>query len=406
MRDADQAKFPATTLYSTLSATLAAFTLSLVSAPCKSTDGSVPRPARAALAQLADPAGYRACTWDLLQDVFGRDYWRQSFHRYADRVGILIRGQYPDVGAARIAEFAAALRELIDRLLLTPDPGQPLDVYTIVAAEQALLAAWGFDDPYQDIKVRENHAALALLPRLLADLDIMPDDRQFEMIVSGLLAGNRFDLGAEVTAREFFNGDADFFRWRAAQPARPWLVDDVDAWRRRWRVGGGAYRHVLFFVDNAGADFVLGCLPLMRWMLRHGPRVTLAANSRPALNDITAGELVELLASVADFDDEIARAMADARLDVLETGSGTSLIDLSNLLPAFVQQSRGADLLILHGMGRALESNYDARFTCDALWTATIKDELVAKRQGGKMFDCVFRFQASAPELAPMRPKQ
>ena len=49
------------------------------------------------------------------------------------------------------------------------------------------------------------------------------------------------------------------------------------------------------FVDNAGADIVLGMLPLAREALRMGANVDLVANELPALNDITAVELRELL---------------------------------------------------------------------------------------------------------------
>jgi hypothetical protein len=44
-------------------------------------------------------------------------------------------------------------------------------------------------------------------------------------------------------------------------------------------------------------------------------------------------------------------------------------------------------------MGRGVESNLDAEFTCDALNIAMIKDEIVAKQVGGKLFDVVCRFR-------------
>lgn len=49
------------------------------------------------------------------------------------------------------------------------------------------------------------------------------------------------------------------------------------------------------FVDNAGADVVLGMLPFARELLRMGADVIIAANSQPAINDITAPELIRLL---------------------------------------------------------------------------------------------------------------
>jgi hypothetical protein len=44
-------------------------------------------------------------------------------------------------------------------------------------------------------------------------------------------------------------------------------------------------------------------------------------------------------------------------------------------------------------MGRAVESNLDAQFTCDALNIAMIKDEVIARRAGGRLFDVILRFR-------------
>lgn len=50
---------------------------------------------------------------------------------------------------------------------------------------------------------------------------------------------------------------------------------------------GPVYQHIVMFVDNSGADIVLGVLPFVRELMRMGSRVTLAANTYPALNDVT-----------------------------------------------------------------------------------------------------------------------
>jgi hypothetical protein len=70
---------------------------------------------------------------------------------------------------------------------------------------------------------------------------------------------------------------------------------------------------VIAFVDNAGADIVLGMLPLARELLRMGSEVVLAANTQPAINDITAAELRAVVAA-AVRDDPILRAAWDAGL--------------------------------------------------------------------------------------------
>jgi type II pantothenate kinase len=45
-------------------------------------------------------------------------------------------------------------------------------------------------------------------------------------------------------------------------------------------------------------------------------------------------------------------------------------------------------------MGRSVESNHEAKFDCDCLKIALLKDAAVAERIGGKIFDAVCRFEA------------
>ena len=52
---------------------------------------------------------------------------------------------------------------------------------------------------------------------------------------------------------------------------------------------------------GAGADVVLGMIPLARELLRMGSEVVMVANSLPAINDVTTAELRTLLDSVCDI---------------------------------------------------------------------------------------------------------
>ena len=54
---------------------------------------------------------------------------------------------------------------------------------------------------------------------------------------------------------------------------------------------------------------------------------------------------------------------------------------------------RDADLVVLEGMGRGVESNLMAEFSCDAINLAMIKDFIIAKRLNGKLYDVVCRFR-------------
>lgn len=56
-------------------------------------------------------------------------------------------------------------------------------------------------------------------------------------------------------------------------------MDDFDAFKERMLGSGdkkfGPYKRALLFVDNSGADIVLGMLPLARELLRRGTEVSL-----------------------------------------------------------------------------------------------------------------------------------
>lgn len=349
----------------------------------------------ACLAQLVDSRHYRACDWDLKADAAGRAYWLRLFRWHVDAVVIPhIRRVYAQPDADALAEFRTQYLAAFDEIESRPESFERLDVLFFTEQRERLARQYGWTDPFADVKRHENEAAVALLPETLAELDAAAEPRRRELLTVGLMAGNIFDLGSRATVERHQQGDAAFGQARAAQPPRPWHIDDVDAWWQRW--SARPYRHAVFFVDNAGGDVLLGCLPLARWMMQAGACVTLAANSAPALNDITAAELEPLVQRCAACDGVLAAAVRERRLSVLPTGSTAPLLDLTRLAPEFVAATRAADLLILHGMGRAIESNYEARCACDVLRTAVLKDEGVAARLGGRLFDCVFRLSAPA----------
>jgi len=51
------------------------------------------------------------------------------------------------------------------------------------------------------------------------------------------------------------------------------------------------------------------------------------------------------------------------------------------------------DLLILEGMGRALHTNLQAKFNCECLKLAVIKNRWLAQRLGGGMFSVLCQYE-------------
>ena len=152
---------------------------------------------------------------------------------------------------------------------------------------------------------------------------------------------------------------------------------------------GPKHKKAVFFIDNAGSDFLLGAIPMIRWFAMRGTKVIVAANERPTLNDMTIYDVNAWWPKIV----EAEPSLATLSIERISTGTGEPLIDLSEVSAELNQASADADLVILEGMGRGVESNLDACFCCDALNLAMIKDVMVARRNHGKVFDVVCRFR-------------
>jgi len=292
--------------------------------------------------------------------------------------------------AERFAErWTAALAAL--EVPAANEHDDPLCCLKLCSLRDTLLREAGFADCFAAVKAAENSSALTHLPSLLAELDALEGEEQLLALVQGAFAGNIFDLGAANTAALFASGALDFRATRAKLQPRPWVVDCFDALAARW--AAGPHKLAVMFVDNSGADFVLGMLPLARALAQRGTRVILAANSVASINDVTAAELDAFLPRAAAVDPPLAAALADGRLRVVASGSDLPVIDLRRISPQLAAESAEADFVILEGMGRGIESNLRADFRCDVLCIGMIKHAEVAEAIGGApLFGCVCRF--------------
>jgi type II pantothenate kinase len=347
-----------------------------------------------AFSKLLDPPTYVACAWDLAADGDGRVYWVEFFKRHLRtilKLGVeaeLARGVAESDSQGRATRCAAEFDARFDAFHNDPPSAGRVTILTLDEWRDQVLRKHGFVDPFVDLKNRENERMLPLLPTVCAQVDAMDIADQVRAIVDGIFAGNIFDMGAEATAKAFLKQSPDFFATRENLPPRPWLIDDYDALAERL-LRGPAHRKAVFFIDNAGSDFLLGALPMMRWLARRGTRVVLAANERPTLNDMTIHDVNAWWGRIV----EAEPSLRDLPIQRVSTGTGEPLIDLSEVSNELNAASEDADLVVLEGMGRGVESNLDAQFSCDALNIAMLKDTAVARRNGGKVFDVVCRFR-------------
>lgn len=69
----------------------------------------------------------------------------------------------------------------------------------------------------------------------------------------------------------------------------------------------------------------------------------------------------------------------------------SNMIFFQSLVDAMMEQN--VDLIVLEGMGRAIHTNLYARFQCETLKVAVLKNRWLAQRLGGEMFAVIFKYE-------------
>ena len=385
------------------------------------------------------PDRYEPNIIDMLESREEREYWLDTLHRLSpglvekavESETALKEGGISEDIIERGEAFRAVFAAHLDRLREEPAAYGRIGLSGLFEMREECLRAFGFSDAYFFEKQRENAAALAVLPDLLAELDGMNDERRLLALVEGVLAGNIFDWGSQNCVNLYKNGTIlDIYRNARSSVTRPWAVDCFDMLNAKLcrkaksnsygenaasaasHVESGIYTHdyrkALMFCDNSGADVVLGMIPFARELLRRGTDVCLVANSLPAINDVTANEMWEVVLLAAEKCEILARALnttagvsdhsknhrPTGSLTVCASGSGSPCLDFRRISSELCVAAQGVDLIVLEGMGRAVHTNYAATFSCDTLKLAMIKNSHLAKRLfNGSIYDCVCKFE-------------
>ncbi|KAL3015741.1 hypothetical protein AAZX31_06G173700 [Glycine max] len=373
---------------------------------------------------LADPKLYDPNTIDL-SDHSELEYWLTILSEHLpDLVDKAVASEGGTDDAKRRGDaFARAFSAHLARLMEEPSAYGKLGLANLLEMREECLREFQFVDAYRSIKQRENEASLAVLPDLLVELDSMDEESRLLTLIEGVLAANIFDWGSRACVDLYHKGTIiEIYRMSRNKMCRPWRVDDFDDFKERMLGTGDKkmphHKRALLFVDNSGADIVLGMLPLARELLRRGTEVVLVANSLPALNDVTAMELPDIVAEAAKHCDILRRAaeagglLVDAMINtsdsskenpssvplmVVENGCGSPCIDLRQVSSELAAAAKDADLIILEGMGRALHTNLNARFKRDALKLAMVKNQRLAEKLvKGNIYDCICKYEPAS----------
>lgn len=265
------------------------------------------------------------------------------------------------------------------------------------------MRASGFSDPFLPIKKKENDKALSFLPEILSEIDAEQQlNLRWELIIRGICAANIFDLGAPHTTDLYHStGGVSFHDTREKLLERPWVIDTMDNLVTAFSSRQIRYKKAYLFVDNSGSDIVLGMIPFARELLRQFlvEKVVLTANEKPSINDITAAELDALFPRISSIDDVLCKAISTGKLVVVSSGNDLPVIDLSCVSQELAEEAADDDaqevLVVLEGMGRSIETNLNAKLSCDCLKIGMVKHQEVAAALGGRMLDCVVKFERS-----------
>ncbi|MCK4305994.1 MAG: DUF89 family protein [Candidatus Eisenbacteria sp.] len=266
-------------------------------------------------------------------------------------------------------------------------------IHEVTLIRDNLLRSNGLIDPYWEIKARE---AERLMPQARGALREAWESGGGESgkpalagLLAGMLGGNLFDLGSRSTQEAFCKGQLDTeaacarFRPWVAQTLRDMEPEAADLlFPRPRQLGEPPEGRVILFADNAGADFLLGVLPMALFLARRW-EVWIAVNSLPSSSDIAIEEACALLAGLrSGAEDPVALAMHSGRLRLVASGTGSPGIDLRYVGAELNRVAHDASWILLEGQGRGIETNWTTRFRCTVFRLAVVKDALVAQELG------------------------
>ncbi|KAG2706261.1 hypothetical protein I3760_05G095800 [Carya illinoinensis] len=287
--------------------------------------------------------------------------------------------------------FAQRYAEILEDFKKDPEShGGPPDGILLCRLREQVLRELGFRDIFKKVKDEENAKAISLFADVIHLSDAIEDEgKRLENLVRGIFAGNIFDLGSAQLAEVFSKDGMSFLASHQNLVPRPWVIDDLDIFKLKW--SKKPWKKAIIFVDNSGADIILGILPFARELLRQGTQVVLAANDLPSINDVTYPELVEIISKLKDEHGQLM-GVDTSNLLIANSGNDLPVIDLTRVSQELAYLASDVDLVMLEGMGRGIETNLYARFKCDSLKIGLVKHPEVAQFLGGRLYDCVFKY--------------
>ena len=343
---------------------------------------------------LREPDSYNPDTWDVGLCPEAKQYWvDQSLDCFDHAVDYMLSVAC-QANKEKLTEIIASakvvFRQEVDAIA-NQSADTPIAISDFDTLRFETLSDFNIVDPYLKLKAKENISASRHYHRLITAHDKLPNKQLIKVLTQGIFAGNIFDMGQkEIIDKMARDGGLDFYKTMDELPPRPWCVDHFDQWSQYYL--SGEIKRVMMFVDNAGADFILGCLPMARQLAKGGATVYIVANDHPAINDMTVNECQTVLEALTRDDEMLSFLLQTNRIQVIGDGGHLPQVKLDDISETCNAVTTGVNLLIFVGMGRALETNYHALFKCPTLKLAMLKSGWHAEQFDGKKYGVVCRF--------------
>ncbi|CAG8442127.1 6555_t:CDS:10 [Acaulospora colombiana] len=349
--------------------------------------------------KLHDLTNYNPDT-AMLTDSVSQHYWidvlednLQSLVELAIKWNSNGDDQKQDV-QTRASTFDTLFRSHLTRLRDHPTMYGALTIRNLLNLREQCLHEIGFPDIFAKVKAGENKTALRDLKDLLEKVDSVQDvEGKIEFLIDNMLAGNMFDWGSSQTLEMLRKGELTFEAARK-KIRKPEHLNKLRLFTERITSRAKPkLKKAVIFVDNSGADIVLGVIPFARFLISMDMDVILAANSFPAVNDVTFDELLEIMTEVSEMDTLLGIAWTNKKLSVMATGSSSPCLDLRRINDDLAEACKDVDFVLLEGMGRAIHTNYNARFSCDSLKIAVFKSTATALEFGVRLHDAMILYE-------------
>ncbi len=351
-------------------------------------------PDTAVFSALLDRDNYMPGLWDLVADEEARRYWMTALRKNSRHM----LDSYTEKASPEMHEKCrrAHVRfcRFLDDFESELDPNGPRTVNEVVEIRRHIFTEHGIPDPYRDLKRRDNERALAMLGRSGEVVPAGSSERELlRWIVSLVMAGNLVDMGSAEARKLNRDAKTTVFDRTAELAGKAWFRDELGELEARLKDGPREDGSIVICTDNAGAEMVLGVTTLVKHLATLGYSSVIAANEVPALNDMTAGEATELFQTMSGTDPELRSLFDTGKLRLISSGSVTSGLDMMKVSREFDACASGAEMLVVIGQGRAVETNWNTRLSIPWARIASVKDPAVAGALGCEVFDPLLTYE-------------